>query len=131
MKKIYLDTNFLLIPIQFKVDIFGEIDRICDFPKETFVLSNTIDELRKIVLKQKGKDKEAAKIAIQIVERRVKQKSLNITAFSKETGVDDILVELADKDTIIATQDKELKRRIKEKGGKIIILKSKKYLQLM
>jgi uncharacterized protein len=131
MIKIYLDTNFLLIPIQFKVDIFTEIERICDFPKEIFVLSQSIDELKKIVEKQKGKDREAAKIAIQIIERRVKQKSLNITAFSKETGVDDILVELADKDTIIATQDKELKRRIKEKGGKIIILKSKKYLQLM
>ena len=131
MMKIYLDTNFLLIPIQFKVDIFGEIDRICDFPKEICVLSESLDELKNIVLKQKGKSREAAKIALQIIAKGVKQKSLNITAFSKEEGVDDILVELADKDTIIATQDQELKRRIKTKGGKIIILKSKKYLQLM
>ncbi|MBW2991754.1 hypothetical protein KY345_00870 [Candidatus Woesearchaeota archaeon] len=31
MRKIILDTNFLLIPGQFKIDIFSEIRRICDF----------------------------------------------------------------------------------------------------
>ena len=30
MKKILLDTNFLLIPFQFNVDIFAEINRIAN-----------------------------------------------------------------------------------------------------
>jgi uncharacterized protein len=131
MEEIYLDTNFLLIPIQFKVDIFEEIERICHFPKKICVLKESIDELNKIVLTQKGLDKAAARIALQIIDKKVKQKSLNITAFSKELKVDDILVELAKSGAIIATQDKELKKRIKEKDGKIIILKSKGYLQLI
>ena len=128
-KEIYLDTNFLLIPIQFKVDIFEELNRVCDFPKKIFILSESIDELHKIIKTQKGKDRDAAKIALLIIDKKVKQKSLNITAFSKELKVDDILVELAVKGAIIATQDKELKKRIKEKDGRIIILKSKSYLQ--
>lgn len=131
MKKIYLDTNFLLIPIQFKVDIFDEIERICDFPKEVLILSNTVDELKKIIDTQKGKDREAAKVALQIIDKKAKQKSLNITAFSKESEVDDILVELAKDGAIVATQDKELKKRIESVGGKIIILKSKSYLQMI
>lgn len=130
-RDIYLDTNFLLIPIQFKVDIFQEIDRICHFPKTLNVLKESIDELKYIIEKQKGIDRQAAKIALQIIEKMDKQKSLNITAFSKESKVDDILVELAASGAIVATQDKELKKRIKEKGGKIIILKSKGYLDLM
>jgi hypothetical protein len=131
MKEIYLDTNFLLIPIQFKVDIFGEIDRICNFPKKLMILEQSIIELKKIIDKQKGKSRDAAKVALQIINKMEKQKSLNITAFSKGTKVDDILVELAADGAIIATQDKELKQRIQEKGGRIIILKSKGYLELM
>ena len=46
MKKIILDTNFLLIPAQFKVDIFDEIDRIMIEKYQLFVLDKTIDELK-------------------------------------------------------------------------------------
>ena len=131
MKKIYLDTNFLMIPIQFRVDVFEEIKRICHFPYELCVLDKSLDELRKVISFQKGKSKEAAKIALMIIEQKIKQKSLNITTFSKDIGVDDILVELSDDDTIIATQDMELKRRIREKSGKIIFLKSKTHLEMI
>ena len=36
MKKIILDTNFLITAIKFKVDIFTEINRICDFNYKIF-----------------------------------------------------------------------------------------------
>ena len=52
MKTVLLDTNFLLIPAQFKVDIFSEIDRICTFQYEIAVLDKTIDELNKIIKEQ-------------------------------------------------------------------------------
>ena len=55
MKKIILDTNFLLIPSQFNVDIFTEIDRICLFKYKLCVLDETINELNSIIEKQKGK----------------------------------------------------------------------------
>jgi len=48
MRKIILDTNFLLIPAQFKVDIFSEIDRICSFTYSLFVLDKSVEELKKI-----------------------------------------------------------------------------------
>ena len=46
MAKIILDTNFLMIPAQFNVDIFSEIHRICDFKYELYIIDKTIDELR-------------------------------------------------------------------------------------
>lgn len=130
MIKIYLDTNFLMIPAQFRVDIFEEIKRITHFPYEICVLEKSLKELEKIKSEQKGKDKDASKIAIGIINQKIKQKSLNITSFSKDIAVDDILVELSNSETIVATQDKELKQRIKEKGGKLIVLKNKKYLEI-
>lgn len=131
MKNIYLDTNFLMIPAEFKVDIFREIENSCDFPYKILILDKVIDELDKVIDEQKGKNKLAAKLAKQIIETKLKEKSLNITTFSSEGVVDDILVELSNKDNIIATQDKNLKTRIKEKGGKVMILRSKKYLTII
>lgn len=128
MKTIYLDTNFLLIPAQFKVDIYSELERIIDFPHKVTILDKSLDEIRKIIREQKGKNKDAAKLALQLIEHKIKQKSLNITTFSKDLNVDDILVELANKEVIVATQDKELKKRVEEKGGRIITLRDKKYL---
>ena len=129
MKKIILDTNFLLIPFQFNVDIFAEIDRICVFKYKVYVLDKTIDELNKITKdkKQSGKNKLAAKLALQLL----KAKNVNIIKTTKDLLVDDLLVEIADKNTIIATQDIELKRKLKKKRIKLIILRAKKRLILV
>lgn len=131
MKKIYLDTNFLMIPAQFRVDIFEEIKKICDFQYEIYILDTTIEELKKIIENQKGKNKDASKLGLSIIESKIKEKSLNITTFSKQGKVDDVLVSISNSDTIIATQDRELKRRIKEKGGKVLVLRNKNYLRII
>lgn len=124
MKKIILDTNFLLIPYQFKADIFSEINRICDFRHDVFVLDKTIDELKKIVKLQKGKNKEAAKIALLLI----KNKKIKKIRTNENLDVDRIL--LKQKDAIIATQDIELKRKLKKKGIRTINLRQRKYLVL-
>ena len=54
-KTILLDTNFLMLSAQFNVDIFSEIERICNFNYKLYVLDKTVDELKYIVVKQKGK----------------------------------------------------------------------------
>jgi len=122
--KILLDTNFLLIPSQFKVDIFSEIERIMYEPYKIYILEQTIDELKKIIKEQKGKHREAANLALKLI----KQKDLNtIKNFSKDS-VDDIILDIVDSSYIVATQDKELKKVLKEKKIKIIALRAKKYL---
>ena len=131
MKKIYLDTNFLLIPAQFGVDIYEEIENVCDFSYKIYILDRVIDEIDKIIVEQKGKKKSAAKLAKSILNKKIKEKSLNIITFSKEEVVDDILVSLIDKNTIIATSDKELKERVKKAGGAVMIFRAKKYLQII
>lgn len=119
MKRIILDTNFLLAVSQFKVDIFSEIERICHFPYELYILDKSIDEINRIINTPKKKDKAAAKLALALIKDRIK------ILKSEGNFVDDILVSIADDNTIIATQDKELKQRIKTK---IITIKQKKYL---
>ena len=123
-KKIIIDTNFLLIPANFKVDIFSELERICFFKYKLYIVDRTLKELQNIIKLQKGADKDAAKLALLLI----KSKGLKIISTEEQKSVDDLIVELSDENTIVATQDIGLKRRLKAKGIKIITLKSKKKL---
>lgn len=126
MKKIILDTNFLMVPLQFRVDIFSEFNRICDFNYRLYIFERTIDELRTIVEKQPAKHKKAAQFGLKLI----KLKNIGLLK-SGQSGVDNDILEYAGKDVIIATQDAELKRELREKNIPIIILRQKKYLQLV
>lgn len=123
--RIILDTNFLMICEQFKVDIFTEIDRICLFKYKLYVVDKTIDELKKIIEEQKGKHKFAAKIALQLI----KKKKISVIK-TKEGHVDDLILDLLGKNTILATQDALLRKKAVKKGIKVIFLRSKNYLVL-
>ncbi|MBW2996417.1 twitching motility protein PilT [Candidatus Woesearchaeota archaeon] len=123
VRKIILDTNFLLIPAQFNVDIFAEINRIMLESYKICTLDKVIQELKSITKdkKQSLKNKHAAKLALQLI----KAKKVKILK-TKNNNVDDILAKI--KGYIIATQDIALKRRIK---GKKIVLRQKKKLALV
>ncbi len=122
--KILLDTNFLLIPVEFRVDIFSELERLMDRKYKIYVLKQTIDELKNIQKLQKGKNKQAAKIALELIEA----KKLNILNINSKKSVDNIIVELADKNYIVGTQDKLLRKNLKQKNIKLLTLRQRKYL---
>jgi uncharacterized protein len=127
MQKIILDTNFLLIPGTFKLDIFEEIKKIASFNYTLFIVDKTVDELNSIINEKntKSKDKMNAKIALQLITNKKIQK-----IHSKDHYVDNIILKKADKDTIVATSDRDLKRRLRKKGIRIINLRKKQYLTL-
>ena len=125
MKKIIIDTNFLMIPFKFRVDIFSELNRICDFNYELYIFESSIGELRNIAENQSGMDKKAAQFALKLV----KLKNIGIIK-SGETDVDELMLDSVNNDTIMATQDIQLKRQLLEKGASLIVLRQKKYLQL-
>jgi rRNA-processing protein FCF1 len=124
MKKIILDTNFLTLPHQFKVDIFSEIDRIMEENYELFTLDSVIDELNKLS-KSKGKDAIAAKIGLELI----KKKNIKIIK-TGEINVDKAIVKISNKDTIVATNDKILRKKLKNENIKTIYLRSKKYFEI-
>ena len=114
--KVILDTNFTMVPFQFKVDIFAELKRLLDEPYKVFILDQTLKELG-------GKKLEKA------VKGLLERYDVGLIKTEQNKSVDDLLVELADKEKFIAaTQDKALRDRLKGKGIKIITLRQKKYL---
>ncbi|MEK6942971.1 MAG: PIN domain-containing protein [Nanoarchaeota archaeon] len=125
MRRIILDTNFLMVPLQFKVDIFSEIHRICNFQYKIFIFEQSIDELNAIIKEQKGKDKKAAQFALKIV------KSKDIEILKAEGDyVDNIIIQNRKDDDIVATTDLDLKKKLLERYIAVIVLRQKKYLQI-
>jgi len=121
MKKVILDTNFLLIPGQFKVDIFTEIRRIVNTNYELYIIDGTIPELDDIIGKtKKGSDKRAAKLALDMIKQK------KIKKIRSDKIVDDALLDQAN--AIVATQDGELVKKLHKKGIKTIALRNKSHL---
>lgn len=112
-KNVILDTNFLVYIFKYKIDLFSELDRICNFKYKTQILTGSIEELEKV------KPTE-----LNIIKQFIPR--LNLLN-SKIKNVDDELVNLS-KENIIATQDKNLKKRL---NGQVIIIRQKKYLILI
>jgi len=117
MERIILDTDFLLISLKHHVDIFSELSRICDFQFEIFILDRTLDEL-------KGKKME--KLALEFVYSKLK-----IIKTPRKGQVDDLLLDIADANTVICTQDKDLKEKLKKRRIRIITIRQKKYLEFV
>ena len=127
MNKIILDTNFLMIPWQFRVDIFSEFDRICSFNYKLYIFEETINELRGIMndSNSSGKDKKAAEFALKLI----KLENINIIK-SKKKDVDSLILDNVNEDDFVATQDMQLKRELVKKRVSLIALRKKKYLIL-
>ena len=124
-KKVILDTNFLLIPGQFKIDIFTQIDMLMNEPFVLCVVDKTITELNKLAATGREKDRFASKLALVFI----RQKNLKtLRSFGSRKSVDDIIVKKADSNTFIATQDKALRQRLRQKKAKVIGMRQKKYL---
>jgi uncharacterized protein len=114
MLKVLLDTNFILTMIRYKIHALEEIKE--KKKVEFYTLSGVIGEMEAL---SKGNKKIKNEIAIakQILENN----DVKIIE-SKIKNVDDEIVEKSE-EFIIATNDKELRKRVREKGGKSIYIK--------
>ncbi len=122
MKKVILDTNFLLVPFQFRVDIRKQIEENLEEPHELVVPSGVVSELKKLG-RGHGKEGAAARFAIKL---------LGLMAVKKVRSsghVDDWIAGYAAKEgAIVCTNDAGLRHKLKNAGVKMIVLKSRSRL---
>ncbi|MEM2115468.1 MAG: hypothetical protein QW524_00670 [Candidatus Woesearchaeota archaeon] len=114
MVKIIIDTNFLFLPFEKKLDIFSILER--SFHYKIAILSSTIQEIEAIKndRTQKLKTRVNAKILLEIIKRK------NIEVIeTQEKYVDRAIIEIVSRDPkayIVATGDKELRKKLQEIG---------------
>lgn len=123
--RIILDTNFLVYCAKQKIDYIKEIP----VSGEIIVLSSVLQELEKIKKKaRKAKDKEAASLSLQILNKNLKEKKIKVIK-TNEKG-DEAIIKIAKKKDIVATMDKELKKKLKGRA-RILSIRQRKKLELM
>ncbi len=126
MIKVILDTSFLVKCAEYGIDLFTEIRRVVDFKYSLHYIDRTVDELEKLI-EGGTRLKQHAKLARKFLTRA---KAIRT---KKDSIVDDLIVEYAEshKDMVVATHDSGLKRRLKELGISLIIIRQKKYLKYL
>ena len=124
--KVILDTNFLVYCAGRKIDFMQELERL--FLKPEIILPNQVLlELRKIAEKGSGKDSKAASLALEILALPQNKERVNLVS-SPESNADKAILNLAVRNSVIASFDKELKKssppsrflRIKNKALSIL-----------
>lgn len=118
MEDILLDANMLLVPFQFNVDVFDEIDRLFDNPS-VYTVDRCVEEARTV---------EDGKYAA-MVDRLVETQDLTVlTTEQQDAPVDDVLQRYAVEGYIIATNDAELRAAVEDKGYPTVYLRSGSHL---
>mgnify|MGYP006301546895 CR=1 FL=1 len=133
---VFLDANFLLIPVQFQVDIYQEFDQLLPHPYKLIVLKPIIKELKQKLHREptQKKLKQQIRLALQILDKSPCQ--IREVPFSKNTHVDDFLIEITrnhqtkfpnDK-VYLASNDKELRQKASNAHIRTVYLRKKRYL---
>lgn len=122
-----LDSNFLFIPSQFNVDIFKELENLISQRLDPVLLSPTRMELLKIVEKGSPKMRQQASLALKLAE---KCRMVNVEQCFEETH-DDVIVRVAkDWRCPVATNDRELRKRLRIISVPVIYLRQKSHLEV-
>ena len=126
MTLVLLDTNFLMIPEQFGIDIFSEIKRIVP-NYELATLSGIILELEKLKeTAEKGRNKIAAGVALNFIEKFNEK----IKIIESSGDVDKFIFKFSvENDAVVCTNDKELKKKLKKNGIRVIQMRGKGKLE--
>ena len=123
MKKVLLDTNFILTCIKQKIDFFEELE-LKGF--QILIPKQVIGEIEKITnSKKKLHFRENAKLALKLSEKNSfkeidlgkKDVDKGLIAFAKEN-----------KDAIVATLDREIKNKIQNRK---LVIRRKKNLEIV
>jgi len=125
--KIILDANFLFVPLQLKIDIFQGITTLLNQRVEPVLLSTTCMELQKMAEKNSPKLRKQAMAALKLAE---KCRIVDVEKKRGETN-DDVILRVATQwRSTVATNDRELRRKLRSRDIPVIFLRGKNRLEL-
>ncbi len=124
--KIILDSNFLMIPFQFNIDIFQEIEYLLQ-KKVDFVVPSAVKNELTQISSRGGEGAPEASLALQLASR------CRVVEVALESGqtVDDAILKASQKlGALVATTDIELKKRLRDINVPVVYLRDKSKLEV-
>jgi rRNA-processing protein FCF1 len=127
---VLLDTNFLLLPFQRRIDIFEEIPRLVSSHVQFLVLPQVVKELEWLEAQGSSKERSAAKSSFMLVEKYC-QKVEDLSPALRDLDADSAILSYAfETGAIVATNDGELRRKLVNQGSRAIFLRKLAVLAL-
>jgi rRNA-processing protein FCF1 len=125
--KVIIDSNFLLIPGVFKIDIFEALSNLLNQSYTPILLSSTQHELETIAYKGPAKLSKQAQLALKLAQ---KCQVFTVDKNLDETNDDVILQMAAQWKSPVATNDRALRKRLRDINIPVIYMRQKSSLQL-
>jgi uncharacterized protein len=124
--KIILDTNALFVPLEFKMDIFEDTKMLLDRNVEFVLLSTVKHELELLAAGEEPKTRRLAVFALRLAE-----KCSFVAVEERGETADDVIVRVAKNwDATVFTNDRELRRRLRDISVPVIYLRQKSRLDI-
>jgi rRNA-processing protein FCF1 len=126
---IVLDTNFLLSCLNFQVDILSEFERIFPELHRLVVPYEVIEELEKLQRTQKALAPRVS-LANDFIKKHCEVIRQSHAGTTSTIRVDDIILALTKKlQGLIATNDRELRKKARTIGISTVFLRERAYLE--
>ena len=118
-----LDTNFLLLPFQRRIDIFEEIPKLLQTKVHLLVLPQILKELQWLATQGPSKDARAAQSAIEATDQYASIVTETPSTIQNLDADNAILQYAQDIGAIVATNDRELRSKLISQGSRVIYLR--------
>ncbi|WP_292364594.1 MULTISPECIES: PIN domain-containing protein [unclassified Methanoculleus] len=123
--RVLLDTNALLMPAQFGIDLYDELMALFgDF--EPITLEEVVGEVSGLA-RGRGRDAVAARVGLAMARR-----SKIVPSGSTAERVDDRVIEYARREgCTVVTNDRELRNALLDEGIDVVSMRRERTLELM
>ncbi|MCW4000303.1 MAG: 30S processome protein Utp24 [Candidatus Bathyarchaeota archaeon] len=124
--RIILDANALFVPLEFRMDIFEQAQALLGRNVEFVLLSPVKHELELLAGGEEPKLRRQASFALRLSER-----CLFVAVDSRGEAVDDVILRVAKSwHALVFTNDRELRRRLRDISVPVIYLRQKSRLDI-
>jgi uncharacterized protein len=125
--KVILDSNALFVPLELKIDIFAEVERLVNRRVELVLLSPVKRELEHLAAKNSPKTRRQAAYALRLAE---KCKYVAVDE-DKRVLTDDVIFKLAQAwGSPVFTNDRQLRMRLRDISVPVIYVRQKSRLEI-
>jgi len=125
--KVILDSNALFVPLEFKIDIFSEVNRLLNRNVDFILLSPVKCELELLSAKESPKIRREATFALKLAE---KCKYVAVENDEK-LRTDDVIVKVAKAwNSPVFTNDSQLRRKLRDISVPVIYVRQKSRLEI-
>ncbi|MCS7140175.1 MAG: hypothetical protein N3F04_03365 [Candidatus Nezhaarchaeota archaeon] len=117
--KVLFDTNLLISMLERPVDVVSRVEELLEVKVEPVILRVQLQEIEKMARTKRLKISQTARALLSLISNKF------IIIESPDNKVDEAIVEVSKRESlIVATNDRELRRKLRRSGVTTIYMKS-------